>query len=62
MEISKRRLLLISNSTLYGGGYLDHAEAAIREFLGTPLRLLLFPMRSSTATRMRGWRAGGWRR
>jgi dipeptidase E len=43
MEISKRRLLLISNSTLHGGGYLDHAEAAIREFLGTPLRLLFVP-------------------
>jgi hypothetical protein len=24
-----KRLLLISNSTLHGGGYLDHAEAEI---------------------------------
>src|ERR1700674_2678379 len=28
------RLLLISNSTLYGSGYLDHAESEIRDFLG----------------------------
>lgn len=30
-----RRLLLISNSTQHGGGYLDHAEAEIRDFLGS---------------------------
>ncbi|MDQ6653444.1 MAG: hypothetical protein M3Y84_11945 [Acidobacteriota bacterium] len=30
-----KRVLLISNSTLHGGGYLDHAEAEIRSFLGT---------------------------
>jgi len=29
-----RRLLLISNSTQHGGGYLDHCEAEIRAFLG----------------------------
>lgn len=29
-----KRLLLISNSTSYGGGYLDHCEAEIRDFLG----------------------------
>jgi dipeptidase E len=28
-----RRLLLMSNSTLYGSGYLDYAEAEIRDFL-----------------------------
>jgi dipeptidase E len=28
------QLLLISNSTLHGSGYLDHAEAEIRDFLG----------------------------
>ena len=28
------RLLLISNSTLHGSGYLDHAESEIRSFLG----------------------------
>jgi dipeptidase E len=43
MTVSKKRLLLISNSTLFGGGYLDHAEAAIREFLGRPLRVLFVP-------------------
>ena len=43
MTTSKKRILLISNSTLYGGGYLDHAEAAIRDFLGEPLRVLFVP-------------------
>ena len=37
------RLLLISNSTLYGSGYLDHAEAEIREFLGDVKRVLFVP-------------------
>jgi dipeptidase E len=37
-----RRLLLISNSTLYGGGYLDHAAAEIQDFLGTAVRQVLF--------------------
>lgn len=27
-----KRVLLISNSTLYGSGYLDHAESEIRDF------------------------------
>jgi dipeptidase E len=31
---SARRILLISNSTLYGSGYLDHAAAEICDFLG----------------------------
>jgi len=35
-----RRLLLISNSTLHGGGYLDHAEAKLRAFLGGARRIL----------------------
>jgi peptidase E len=43
MATSKKRLLLISNSTLHGGGYLDHAEAAIREFLGARRRVLFVP-------------------
>lgn len=34
-------LLLLSNSTNFGSGYLDHARGAIREFLG-PIRGLLF--------------------
>src|SRR5512143_3662505 len=38
-----RRLLLISNSTLHGSGYLDHAEAKIRDFLGETRRVLFVP-------------------
>jgi dipeptidase E len=38
-----RRVLLISNSTLYGGGYLDHAESEIRDFLGGVGRVLFVP-------------------
>jgi dipeptidase E len=37
------RLLLISNSTLYGSGYLDHAESEIRDFLGAVKRVLFIP-------------------
>jgi dipeptidase E len=37
------RILLISNSTLYGSGYLDHAEAEIRSFLGDLKRVLFVP-------------------
>ena len=37
------RVLLISNSTLYGSGYLDHAEAEIRDFLGDVKRILFVP-------------------
>lgn len=37
------RVLLISNSTLYGRGYLDHAEQAIRDFLGPVRSGLFFP-------------------
>lgn len=37
------RLLLISNSTLYGSGYLDHAESEIRDFLGDAKRVLFVP-------------------
>jgi len=38
-----KRILLISNSTLYGSGYLDHAEAEIRSFLGDLKRVLFVP-------------------
>jgi dipeptidase E len=38
-----KRLLLISNSTLYGSGYLDHAEDEIRDFLGNVGRVLFIP-------------------
>jgi dipeptidase E len=38
-----KRILLISNSTLHGSGYLDHAEAEIRDFLGNLKRVLFVP-------------------
>jgi dipeptidase E len=38
-----RRLLLLSNSTTFGRGYLDHAEAAIRALLAGVTRLLFVP-------------------
>jgi dipeptidase E len=37
------RLLLLSNSTNHGEGYLDHAAGAIREFLGPVRRLVFVP-------------------
>lgn len=37
------RILLISNSTLFGSGYLDHAEGEIRGFLGDLKRVLFVP-------------------
>jgi dipeptidase E len=43
VEDHKKRLLLISNSTLYGGGYLDHAEKEIRNFLGGVRHVLFIP-------------------
>src|SRR5262245_9286005 len=43
VEDHKKRLLLISNSTLYGGGYLDHAEKEIRNFLGAVRCVLFIP-------------------
>lgn len=38
-----KRVLLISNSTLYGSGYLDHAESEIRNFLGSVKAVLFVP-------------------
>ena len=43
MNRNTRRLLLISNSTLHGSTYLDHAEAEIRDFLGDVERILFVP-------------------
>jgi dipeptidase E len=37
------RILLISNSTVYGRGYLDHVEVEIRNFLGDARKVLFFP-------------------
>jgi dipeptidase E len=38
-----KRLLLISNSTLHGGGYLDHAEAEIRDFVAGMASVIFVP-------------------
>ena len=38
-----RNLLLISNSTLHGSGYLDHCEANIREFLSDRETIIFIP-------------------
>jgi dipeptidase E len=38
-----KQLLLISNSTLHGGGYLDHAEREIRDFVGGRTNALFVP-------------------
>jgi dipeptidase E len=38
-----KRLLLVSNSTQWGRGYLDHAEAEIRAFLGSARRVAFVP-------------------
>src|SRR4051812_43564707 len=43
MNESTRRVLLISNSTLHGSGYLDHAETEIRDFLGDLKQVLFVP-------------------
>ena len=40
---AQRDILLISNSTMHGTGYLDHAEAAIRELLGNRREILFVP-------------------
>lgn len=40
---SQPRVLLISNSTLHGRGYLDHAETEIRRCLGSAKTVLFFP-------------------
>ena len=39
----KRKLLLISNSTLHGSGYLDHCADEIKKFLGDRKRILFVP-------------------
>ena len=40
---NRKRVLLISNSTLYGGGYLDHAEGEILDFLDSTREVLFIP-------------------
>ena len=43
MNNKTMRLLLISNSTLHGSGYLDHAESEIRDVLGDLKHVLFVP-------------------
>ena len=43
MRNETKRILLISNSTLHGSGYLDHAEGEIQSFLGDVKRVLFVP-------------------
>jgi dipeptidase E len=43
MPDKTKRVLLISNSTLYGSGYLDHAAPEICNFLGQVKRVLFVP-------------------
>jgi dipeptidase E len=38
-----RKLLLISNSTVFGAGYLDHAETEIKDFLPKVSRIVFVP-------------------
>ena len=57
MEKQTKRLLLISNSTLYGSGYLDHCAGEIRDFLGDVGCVLFIPFalydRNAYAARVR---------
>ena len=52
-----RQLLLISNSTQHGSGYLDHAGREIRDFLGSARKIAFVPFalhdRSRYATQAR---------
>jgi hypothetical protein len=50
---SLQRILLISNSTVYGCGYLDHVEQQIKSFLEAPEKFFSFRSHFSTATLMR---------
>jgi dipeptidase E len=40
---SSARILLISNSTVHGRGYLDHVQEQIKTFLGDARKVLFFP-------------------
>ncbi len=42
-EVTNQRTLLISNSTLYGSGYLDHVASEIADFLGGVSGVLFVP-------------------
>src|SRR6476646_1088737 len=38
------RILLVSNSTVHGRGYLDHVEAELKSLLGGARLVLFFPL------------------
>src|SRR3979411_2570352 len=38
-----KRLLLVSNSTQYGRGYLDHVDSELRSLIGRARRVLFAP-------------------
>jgi dipeptidase E len=64
MELHNR-MLLISNSTVYGRGYLDHVESEIKSFIGSARRVLFFPFAlhdrdTYTATARTRFRAMGY--
>jgi dipeptidase E len=40
---TRSRILLISNSTVHGRGYLDHVENEIKDFIGPAMTILFFP-------------------
>lgn len=40
---TNKRILLISNSTLHGSGFLDHVESEIQDFLGAIKSVLFVP-------------------
>lgn len=42
-EFSQDKLVLISNSTNFGSGYLDHCAEAIDEFLGAIREVVFVP-------------------
>jgi dipeptidase E len=49
--MATRRLLLLSNSRNRGGGWLDHVEPLIRQFIGEgPKKLLFLPFAAVTIT------------
>jgi dipeptidase E len=43
MALTGRRLLLISNSTVYSRDYLDHVADEIKSFLGNSKTILFVP-------------------
>jgi dipeptidase E len=56
MRANEKRLLLISNSTQHGSGFLDHAESEIRDFVGRRAQVVFIPYalrdRRACATRV----------